>query len=86
MFVSHSGSENALKSGEVKERIQESSFINRSLLALGTVVRKLSDGVGAAGAGGTGGHIPFRDSKLTYILQPSFTGKKDEHEEKRGKE
>ncbi|OIV94830.1 hypothetical protein TanjilG_22027 [Lupinus angustifolius] len=42
------------------------SHINRSLLTLGTVIRKLSRG--------RNGHIPFRDSKLTRILQSSLGG------------
>ena len=45
---------------------REGSFINRSLLALGSVVAKLAEG-GAA-------HIPFRDSKLTRLLQGSLAG------------
>lgn len=48
------------------ERRQEGSFINKSLLALGTVIAKLSKG--------TTGHIPYRDSKLTRLLQPSLSG------------
>ena len=39
----------------------EGSYINKSLLTLGTVIAKLSDGNAA--------HIPFRDSKLTRLLQ-----------------
>lgn len=44
----------------------EGSYINKSLLTLGTVIHKLSDGHAA--------HIPFRDSKLTRLLQNSLTG------------
>jgi hypothetical protein len=44
----------------------EGSFINKSLLTLGTVIHKLSEGKAA--------HIPFRDSKLTRLLQGSLTG------------
>ena len=43
------------------------SNINQSLMTLGTVIRKLSDGASTA-------HIPFRDSKLTRILQNSLGG------------
>ena len=42
-------------------RRKEGAFINKSLLTLGTVISKL---------GSVKGHIPFRDSKLTKILQP----------------
>uniref|UniRef100_A0A2P2M5N1 Kinesin-like protein n=1 Tax=Rhizophora mucronata TaxID=61149 RepID=A0A2P2M5N1_RHIMU len=47
-------------------RLKEGCHINRSLLTLGTVIRKLSKG--------RSGHIPFRDSKLTRILQSSLGG------------
>ncbi|KAJ6413211.1 hypothetical protein OIU84_006082 [Salix udensis] len=47
-------------------RLKEGCHINRSLLTLGTVIRKLSKG--------KNGHIPFRDSKLTRILQSSLGG------------
>ncbi len=45
----------------------EGRHINKSLLALGTVIARLSQG----GAG----HICFRDSVLTRLLQASLTGK-----------
>ncbi len=45
---------------------KEGSFINRSLLALGSVIAKLSEGAAA--------HVPFRDSKLTRVLASSLTG------------
>ncbi|KAF7108726.1 hypothetical protein CFC21_109136 [Triticum aestivum] len=47
-------------------RLKEGSHINRSLLTLGKVVRQLSKG--------RNGHIPYRDSKLTRILQSSLGG------------
>ena len=43
----------------------EGSFINKSLLTLGTVINKL--------AAGQASHIPFRDSKLTRMLQVGRT-------------
>jgi len=42
----------------------EGSFINKSLLTLGTVIHKLAD---ARGQGQS--HVPYRDSKLTRLLQ-----------------
>ena len=54
------GSESARASLSKSHR-QEGSFINKSLLTLGTVIAKLSDGNAV--------HIPFRDSKLTRLLQ-----------------
>ncbi|KAF8109511.1 hypothetical protein N665_0095s0079 [Sinapis alba] len=47
-------------------RRQEGSYINKSLLTLGTVISKLTD-VKAS-------HVPYRDSKLTRILQSSLSG------------
>jgi hypothetical protein len=49
-----------------KGHAREGSYINKSLLTLGTVIGKLSDGNAV--------HIPFRDSKLTRLLQSSMTG------------
>lgn len=48
------------------ERRREGSFINKSLLTLSTVISILSQGGGA--------HVPYRDSKLTRLLQPSLAG------------
>ncbi|KAF9285957.1 hypothetical protein BGZ68_003347 [Mortierella alpina] len=48
------------------ERRKEGAFINKSLLTLGTVISKLTDEKGS--------HIPYRDSKLTRILQSSLSG------------
>ncbi|KAH3678402.1 hypothetical protein WICMUC_001419 [Wickerhamomyces mucosus] len=50
------------------ERRKEGSFINKSLLALGSVIVKLSSPQTSIG------HIPYRDSKLTRILQPALSG------------
>ncbi|KAF9941595.1 hypothetical protein BGZ65_002574 [Modicella reniformis] len=49
-----------------EERRKEGAFINKSLLTLGTVISKLTEEKGA--------HIPYRDSKLTRILQSSLNG------------
>lgn len=79
-----------------QERRKEGSFINKSLLALGTVISKLSadkmNSVGsnipspsASGSSSSSGnatnngtspsnHIPYRDSKLTRLLQPALSG------------
>ncbi|KAF7722335.1 hypothetical protein EC973_003425 [Apophysomyces ossiformis] len=48
------------------ERRKEGAYINKSLLTLGTVISKLT----SQGAS----HIPFRDSKLTRILQTALSG------------
>ncbi|KAG9135043.1 hypothetical protein Leryth_011545 [Lithospermum erythrorhizon] len=47
-------------------RRKEGSYINKSLLTLGTVIGKLSEGKSM--------HVPYRDSKLTRILQSSLSG------------
>ncbi|KAK4424110.1 Kinesin-like protein KIN-7D, mitochondrial [Sesamum alatum] len=48
-------------------RRKEGSYINKSLLTLGTVIGKLSEGKAS--------HVPFRDSKLTRLLQSSLSGR-----------
>ncbi|KAI3973159.1 hypothetical protein MKX01_020894 [Papaver californicum] len=66
-LVDLAGSERAAQTKTDGIRLKEGSHINRSLLTLMTVIRKLS-------AGGRLGHVPYRDSKLTRILQPSLGG------------
>lgn len=68
-LVDLAGSERVSKTGADGQRMKEGAAINKSLLTLGTVINKLSEGSGASGA-----HIPYRDSKLTRILQPSLGG------------
>ncbi|XP_059459574.1 kinesin-like protein KIN-7I isoform X2 [Corylus avellana] len=65
-FVDLAGSERASQTSSAGARLKEGSHINRSLLTLGTVIRKLSKG--------RTGHVPYRDSKLTRILQNSLVG------------
>nr|AAB63609.1 kinesin heavy chain isolog [Arabidopsis thaliana] len=65
-FVDLAGSERASQTLSAGSRLKEGCHINRSLLTLGTVIRKLSKG--------KNGHIPYRDSKLTRILQNSLGG------------
>ncbi|CAA7408430.1 unnamed protein product [Spirodela intermedia] len=66
-FVDLAGSERASQTNADGARLKEGCHINRSLLTLTTVIRKLS-------AGKKSGHIPYRDSKLTRILQVSLGG------------
>lgn len=47
-------------------RRKEGAYINKSLLTLGTVISKLTEGRAS--------HIPYRDSKLTRLLQSSLSG------------
>ncbi|CRG99780.1 kinesin-5, putative [Plasmodium relictum] len=67
-LVDLAGSENALKSsfGNLKIRQQESCNINQSLLTLGRVINALIE---------NSSYIPYRDSKLTRLLQDSLGGK-----------
>lgn len=67
-LVDLAGSENAMKSciGNYKVRQQESCNINQSLLTLGRVINALVE---------NSSYIPYRDSKLTRLLQDSLGGK-----------
>eukprot|EP00834_Sanchytrium_tribonematis_P000532 NODE_10_length_61504_cov_0.956502.p4 type:complete len:601 gc:universal NODE_10_length_61504_cov_0.956502:6042-4240(-) len=62
-LIDLAGSEKATSS---KQRQLESHYINRSLLSLSKVISLLIEG--------TNKHIPYRDSKLTRILQSSLCG------------
>ncbi|KAL9963272.1 hypothetical protein ACROYT_G032456 [Oculina patagonica] len=64
-LVDLAGSERASQTGAFGQRLKEGGHINKSLLALGSVIAKLSEGES---------FIPFRDSKLTRILQSSLGG------------
>ncbi|XP_039052879.1 kinesin-like protein KIN-7F [Hibiscus syriacus] len=65
-FIDLVGSERASQTLTAGARLKEGCHINRSLLTLGIVIRKLSKG--------RTGHIPYRDSKLTHILQNALGG------------
>ncbi|GAB2289854.1 Kinesin-like protein nack1 [Dionaea muscipula] len=67
-FVDLAGSERASQTNADGARLREGCHINLSLMTLTTVIRKLSAG------GKRSGHIPYRDSKLTRILQHSLGG------------
>ncbi|KAI7902099.1 P-loop containing nucleoside triphosphate hydrolase protein [Cokeromyces recurvatus] len=56
------------KAATDEDRRKEGSYINKSLLTLGTVISKLTE------TSKQSNHIPFRDSKLTRILQTALTG------------
>ncbi|KAL0442040.1 UNVERIFIED_CONTAM: Kinesin-like protein NACK1 [Sesamum radiatum] len=66
-FVDLAGSERASQTNAEGARLREGCHINLSLMTLTTVIRKLS-------VGKRSGHIPYRDSKLTRILQHSLGG------------
>uniref|UniRef100_A0A2K5E3Q3 Kinesin-like protein n=1 Tax=Aotus nancymaae TaxID=37293 RepID=A0A2K5E3Q3_AOTNA len=64
-LVDLAGSERQSKTGATGERLKEATKINLSLSALGNVISALVDGRCK--------HIPYRDSKLTWLLQDSLT-------------
>ncbi|KAK3244409.1 hypothetical protein CYMTET_45974, partial [Cymbomonas tetramitiformis] len=68
-LVDLAGSERISKTGAAGSRMKEGVHINKSLSVLGNVINKLSEG-----GDKVGGHIPYRDSKLTRILQPALGG------------
>lgn len=65
-MVDLAGSERQSKSGAKGKRLKEATKINLSLSALGNVISALVDGRST--------HIPYRDSKLTRLLQDSLGG------------
>jgi hypothetical protein len=65
-LVDLAGSERQSKTGATGDRLKEATKINLSLSALGNVISALVDGKSA--------HIPYRDSKLTRLLQDSLGG------------
>lgn len=66
-LVDLAGSERVRLSGAVGQRLEESKKINKSLSALGNVISALTEKKFR-------GHIPYRDSKLTRILEDSLGG------------
>ena len=64
-LVDLAGSERVKKSDLNNLRLEEAKNINKSLLALGNCIQKLSNNEK---------HIPYRDSKLTLILKESLGG------------
>ncbi|KAL0132743.1 hypothetical protein PUN28_000465 [Cardiocondyla obscurior] len=65
-LVDLAGSENVGRSGAVDKRAREAGNINQSLLTLGRVITALVE---------RAPHIPYRESKLTRLLQESLGGR-----------
>ncbi|KAJ8272087.1 hypothetical protein COCON_G00109460 [Conger conger] len=64
-LVDLAGSERIAKSGAEGSRLREAQCINKSLSALGDVIHALRS---------KQPHVPFRNSRLTYLLQDSLNG------------
>ncbi|KAJ9177288.1 hypothetical protein P3X46_012523 [Hevea brasiliensis] len=69
-LVDLAGSERAKRTGSDGVRLKEGIHINRGLLALGNVISALGDEKKRK----EGVHVPYRDSKLTRLLQDSLGG------------
>ena len=63
-MVDLAGSERISKTDASGARLKEAQHINKSLSALGNVINALKQ---------KNNHVPFRDSKLTYLLQDSLS-------------
>ncbi|VFQ73732.1 unnamed protein product [Cuscuta campestris] len=68
-LVDLAGSERQKSSGAEGERLKEATNINKSLSTLGLVIMNLVDM-----SNGKSLHVPYRDSKLTFLLQDSLGG------------
>ncbi|RLN93317.1 hypothetical protein BBJ28_00002117 [Nothophytophthora sp. Chile5] len=71
VIVDLAGSEKTQKTAATGIRMEEAKYINRSLSALGNVINALTDEKVK--------HIPYRDSKLTRLLQASLGGNAKTH-------
>lgn len=67
ILVDLAGSEKVEKTGAEGKVLEEAKTINKSLSALGNVINALT-----SGTQGKANHIPYRDSKLTRILQDAL--------------
>ncbi|OMJ88868.1 hypothetical protein SteCoe_9068 [Stentor coeruleus] len=65
-LVDLAGSEKVGKTGATGKTLEEAKNINKSLTCLGKVIMSLTDGSST--------HVPYRDSKLTRVLQDSLGG------------
>ena len=65
-LVDLAGSEKISKTGATGHTLEEAKIINKSLTTLGRVINNLTDGKSQ--------HVPYRESKLTRVLQESLGG------------
>jgi hypothetical protein len=68
-LVDLAGSERQKSTQAEGDRLRESNEINKSLSSLGNVIQALIDAVSNPGK-----HIPYRDSKLTFLLKDALGG------------
>jgi kinesin family protein 5 len=85
-LIDLAGSEMVRKTDASGKRLDEAKHINKSLSALGKVIYALSSSTSSSSSGSSGdnnttainarapAHIPYRDSKLTRLLQDSLGG------------
>jgi hypothetical protein len=64
-LVDLAGSERVSKSNVEGDRLEETKNINSSLSSLGTCVKALAE---------NNSHVPYRNSKLTYLLHSALSG------------
>ncbi|URE28620.1 Kinesin motor domain containing protein [Musa troglodytarum] len=69
-LVDLAGSERQKQTGAAGERLKEAGNINRSLSQLGNLINILAE----VSQSGKQRHIPYRDSRLTFLLQESLGG------------
>ena len=62
-FIDLAGSERVSRSGATGDRLKEAQNINKSLSALGDVFASLNQ---------RSAHVPYRNSRLTWLLSPCF--------------
>ncbi|KAJ2139728.1 hypothetical protein GGH17_000304 [Coemansia sp. RSA 788] len=73
-FVDLAGSERIKRTGAAGDRAKEGISINAGLLALGNVISALGSVTGGDRSARRTPHVPYRDSKLTRLLQDSLGG------------